>query len=407
MAALFDGCTIRKAMSSFDFSLLRQPRVYFGPGRFQEIPSLITEFGTTVLLVCGAVSLQRSGALSVLAERLESDSLDYHLCTITGEPSPELVDRAVTEFSDAGIEVVVAIGGGSVLDAGKAISAMLMKNEPVERFIEGQPGFREHDGLKVPFIAVPTTAGTGSEATNNAVLSSVGKEGYKRSLRHPAFVPDIALIDPELMLTMPAALTVASGMDACTQLLEALLSPFASPFTEAVAISGIESFSRSFLPACEKGAEDIDARGGMAYAALMSGIALANAGLGIVHGFASSVGGFVDIPHGTLCSTLLCPATRENIYALREGGSGYREFLSRYARVGRILSGNDSLDDRDACNVLIEVLDSWQQELNFPLLSNFGVTEKDLDYIVGRTRCKSNPVDLDDRVMKKILQERL
>ena len=394
-------------MNIVDFSLLRQPRVYFGPGRFQELPSLIREFGTTVFLVCGAVSLQRSGTLSVLTDRLTSDSLHYHLCIISGEPSPEIVDRAVSEFCDAGIEVVVAIGGGSVLDAGKAISAMLMKNEPVEWFIEGQQRFREHDGLKVPFIAVPTTAGTGSEATNNAVLSSVGKEGYKRSLRHPAFVPDIALIDPELMLTMPAALTVASGMDACTQLLEALLSPFASPFTEAVAISGIESFSRSFLPACEKGAEDIDARGGMAYAALMSGIALANAGLGIVHGFASSVGGFVDIPHGTLCSTLLSTATRENIYALREGGSGYREFLSRYARVGRILSGNDSLDDRDACNVLIDVLDSWQQELNFPLLSNFGVTEKDLDYIVSRTRCKSNPVDLDDRVMKKILQERL
>lgn len=390
-----------------DFSLHRQPQVFFGPGKLQQLTALISEFGNKLLLVTGGGTLRRSGSLASLVDRIQDESFLYHHCVVDGEPSPELVDRAVEEYEKAGVEVIVAVGGGSAIDTGKAISAMLLKKEPVEHFIEGQLGYKAHDGLKVPFVAVPTTSGTGSEATNNAVISKVGQNGYKRSLRHHAFVPEVALIDPELMLDMPSSLTAASGMDALTQLLEALVSPYGSPYTDAVALNGIEHFSRSFIKACKNGVADIDARSGMAYAAFMSGIALTNAGLGIVHGFASSVGGYVDIPHGVLCATLLCSATRENIVQLHGKGEGSDHFLEKYAKAGRLLCADSSLDDDEACQALLEKLDSWQNELKFPRLGDFGIVEKDVDLIVTRTRSKSNPVELSEGSMKRILKERL
>ncbi len=394
-------------MDSPDFSLFRQPHVLFGPGKLSELPALVQEFGNSLLLVTGSGTLLRSGRLLRFADHMQSESFHYHHYTIEGEPSPDLVDRAVARYGDAGIQVVVAAGGGSALDAGKAISAMLPKKEPVERYIEGQPGYRIHDGSKVPFIAVPTTSGTGTEATNNAVISKIGKNGYKRSLRHHAFIPELALIDPELMLGMPSSLTASSGMDAFTQLLEALVSPFASPYTDAVALSGIEHFSRSFFPACKTGAGEIEARSGMAYAAFMSGIALVNAGLGIVHGFASSIGGYVNIPHGLLCATLLYPATRENIERLRESGERASFFLAKYASAGRVLSADFSLDDGEACDVLLEKLESWQNALRFPPLGAFGITESDIAVIVSRTRSKSNPVELDEEGLMRIVHERM
>lgn len=389
------------------FSLLRQPRVFFGPGEIQTLSGLVREFGKKVLVVTGSSTLQRSEELFTLFDRMKSELLECHHYAIHGEPCPDLVDRAVEEYGDFGIDVVVAAGGGSALDAGKAISAMLLKKEPVERFIEGQPEYREHDGMKVPFIAVPTTSGTGSEATNNAVISRTGPGGYKRSLRHYAFVPEAAVIDPELTLTMPPGLTAASGMDAFTQLLEALVSPYGSSYTEAVALSGIEHFSRCFERACHNGAEDIEARNGMAYASFMSGIALANAGLGIVHGFASSIGGYVDIPHGQLCATLLYSATRENIVQLRQNGDRSGYFLARYAMAGRLLCGDLCFDDDAACKALLEKLGFWQDKLNFPRLRGFGIAEKDINTIASRTRSKSNPVELSGESMKKILKERL
>jgi alcohol dehydrogenase class IV len=394
-------------MEMSGFILVRQPRVFFGPGALRELPALVLAFGGPMLLVTGSGSLHRSGRLDPVLDAVRSVSVECHHCTVAGEPSPGFVDQAVSRYADAGIRVVVAIGGGSALDAGKAVSAMLPKREPVETYIEGQPGFRIHDGVKVPFIAVPTTSGTGSEATNNAVLSKVGRGGYKRSLRHPAFVPDIALVDPELTTGMPRSLTVSSGMDACTQLLEAWVSPFASPYTDAIARSGLEQFVRSFMTVCVSGTDDIRARSGVAYAALMSGIALANAGLGIVHGFASSIGGYVDIPHGTLCATLLASATRENIRQLRNEGEQGGSFLGKYAEAGRIFRDDPSLGIQEGCDALVEILETWQEKLEVPRLGDYGITEKDLGTIADMTRSKSNPVALGEESLKTILRERL
>jgi alcohol dehydrogenase class IV len=387
-----------------DFSLLPLPAIHFGAGRFSRLAELAGSFGKNILVVTGAQALQRSGRLADLMESLQSGGMrPFHL-VVDREPSPELVDSAVSHYRGFSIDAVLAVGGGSVLDAGKAISAMLLYELPVERFIEGQEGFMQHDGRKVPFIAVPTTSGTGSEVTNNAVISRVCRNGFKRSLRHAAFVPDIALIDPELMVTVSPELTAASGMDACTQLLEAFTSPFATPYTDALACSGLERFSSSFLSACTDCSGESGVRGDIAYAALMSGITLANAGLGIVHGFASSVGGLINMPHGTLCATLLAEATRENIAQLRAIDESHPT-LQKYAKAGAILSGVTG-DVHAGCERLVETLEEWQELLSFPRLHSFGLAAEDLDGIITATRSKSNAVQLDHAAMKRILLSR-
>ena len=392
-------------MSDPDFSLLPLSAIHFGPGRFSLLAELAGTLGTNILVVTGSHALQLSGRLGILLDALRGAGLRCSHLVVDREPSPELIDRALAAYREFSIDAVLAVGGGSVLDAGKAISAMLLHRLPVERFIEGQDGFMPHDGRKVPFIAVPTTSGTGSEVTDTAVISRVGKNGYKRSLRHAAFVPDIAVIDPELMVTVSPELTAASGMDACTQLLEAYSSPFANPYTDALACSGLEHFSRSFLSVCTDRSGDSDARGNIAYAALMSGIVLANAGLGIVHGFASSVGGLFDIPHGVLCATLLAEATRENITMLRLSDPGHPA-LQKYARAGEILSGAAAKEVYSGCERLLETLEKWQDLLCFPRLSRYGILPGDLDGIVSATRKKSNAVQLDDAAMKRILSNR-
>ena len=240
--------------------------------------------------------------------------------------------------------MVVSIGGGSVIDAGKALSAMLPLDEPVKEYLEGV-GTRKHPGTKIPFIAVPTTAGTGSETTGNSVLSETGPEGYKRSLRHENFIPDIALVDPELTLSCTSLQTAISGMDAFTQLLESFLSTRCNNLTDALALEGILHVRNSLKTAVSAG-DDPEARAGMSYASMLSGIAITNAGLGLVHGFASSIGGRKDIPHGVICGTLMGIVNRAIIERLLKEGKDPAA-LEKYIRLGKLLSGTDERSDVD------------------------------------------------------------
>lgn len=388
------------------FSLLKLPLLHFGAGSFSFLPKLVSGYGRYLMIVTGSRSFEASGRLEWLFGELRMAGIGYHHCRVQGEPSPELIDAAVASGRMVGVDMVIAIGGGSVIDTGKAVSAMLLQDYPVERFIEGRPGFLEHDGRKVPFFAVPTTSGTGSEATNNAVISRVGADGFKRSLRHPAFVPDVAVVDPELICSAPRNLTVASGMDAFTQLLEAWVSPFASPYTDLLAFHGMEYFNRSFISACSDGAKDSAVRADIAYAAFLSGVVLGNAGLGIVHGFASSVGGAFNIPHGVLCATLLAEATRENILQLQHSGSG-NSILRKYAAAGGLLNGTPDVGVAEGCGMLVEKLEEWQDALDVPLLGVYGIGVEDVDTIASVTRSKSNPVDLQPDCLKKILLARI
>ncbi len=392
-------------MSARNWELGRYPRVIFGPGASDRLAEEAAALGNRVLLVTGASSLRRSGHLERLLRSLEEASLRVHHLQVPGEPSPETVDEAVLSFRDMGIDLVVAAGGGSALDAGKAVAAMLPLGGPVEHYLEGV-GKLPHPGTRLPFIAVPTTAGTGSEATNNAVVSRVGEGGFKRSLRHPALFPDLALVDPLLTLSCPPAVTAACGMDALTQLLEAYLSPRATPFTDALALSGMEQVGRCLLNAYREGSEPAW-REGMSYAALVSGMAISAAGVGLVHGLASALGGRFAIPHGVICGTLLAAVVRANMEVMRRDPGQGERYLARYARAGTALSGKETRDTEEGCLLLLRTLEEWTEEMRVPRLGEYGVREGDLRPLAERAEIKDNPVQLDAETRLAILAARL
>ena len=293
------------------------------------------------------------------------------------------------------------------MDAGKAVSAMLLQEGSVVDYLEGVGTGVEHSGKKVPLVAVPTTAGTGSEATKNAVLSRPGPQGFKKSLRHDNFVPDVVLLDPKLMLSCPPFITAACGMDAFTQLLESYVSTKASPMTDALALSGLEHIGASLVLACTHGAGDENVRASMAYAALMSGITLANAGLGLVHGLASAIGGGFDIPHGVVCGTLMGAVNAFTIQKLTAEQGPEHPALKKYARVGALLKGMQMGDVAQGCEMLLETIASWTETLKIPHLGEYGIRESDFDGILAGSGNKNNPLPLGADEIRGVLKERL
>jgi len=325
------------------------------------------------------------------------------------EPSPQLVDEAVRKYRDSGIEVVIGIGGGSVLDAAKAIAGLLPCGTTVMDYLEGVGPELPYEGPALPFIAVPTTAGTGSEATKNAVLSVQGTQGFKKSFRHDLLVPRYAVVDPTLLATCPPALIAANGMDALTQLLESLVSIRANPFSDALALSGLEAVRDGLLEWYSAGAGAAAGRGRMAYAALLSGITLAQVGLGSVHGLASPLGAFFPIPHGVVCGTLVAEATRINLRALRERAPD-SPALEKYAQAGRLFSGSRSSRRDEAGDRLVAILEDWTRQLGLSRLSDYGVQESHFPVIIANCRgssMKTNPIVLSDGEVRQILAARV
>lgn len=393
------------------FSIAALPRLVFGAGRVTELPQLAAEFGHRVLLVTGGSSFRNSPHWPVLLHGLEQAGMSHETFAVTGEPSPEMVDAAVTQFATSGVEVVIGIGGGSVLDAAKAIAGLLPRGNSVLDHLEDVGRGIPYTGPSLPFIAVPTTAGTGSEATKNAVLSRHGRDGFKKSFRHDCLVAKVALIDPQMLAACPRHLMAAQGMDAFTQLLESYVSLRANPFTDALAWSGIEAVAGGFWAAVEGGdsAQAATGRAAMAYAALLSGITLAQVGLGSVHGLAQPLGSLFPVPHGVACGTTLAAATAVNLQALRARVPD-SPALEKYARVGRLLSDNATLDDAAAANVLVTRLAEWSDRLELPRLGHFGISQTDVPAIVAASRnnsMKSNPVVLTDEEIAAIVRQRL
>ena len=301
------------------FSISRFPRIVYGSGSINEVPALAAGFGSKALLVTGKQSFYASPRWQSFTDALQTQNISWSHFTVSGEPSPQLVDDAVAKSRNEAIDIVIAIGGGSVLDAAKAIAGLLPHGNSVMDHLEGVGKNVPYHGPSTPFIAVPTTAGTGSEATKNAVLSVQGPEGFKKSFRDECLIPEYAVIDPDLLMTCPAELVAADGMDAFTQLLESYVSLKANPFIDALAWSGMKAVKQGFFAAFEgKEPEAAEGRGAMAYAALLSGITLAQVGLGSVHGLASPLGAYFPIPHGVVCGTLVAVATEVNIKAMQE-----------------------------------------------------------------------------------------
>jgi len=392
------------------FSISRLPRISYGSGRINEVPALAAAYGRTALLVTGKQSFTATPRWQAFTQSLEASGMRWLHFTVSGEPSPTLVDQAVSQFRGEAVDVVIAIGGGSVLDAAKAIAGLLPHGNSVMDYLEGVGRNIPYHGPSTPFIAVPTTAGTGSEATKNSVLSVQGRDGFKKSFRDECLIPEYAVIDPDLLVSCPRELLAADGMDAFTQLLEAYVSLKANPFTDALAWSGISAVKEGFFAAWE-GNEPLAShgRGAMAYAALLSGITLAQVGLGSVHGLASPLGAYFPIPHGVVCGTLVAAATEVNIKAMQEREPD-NTALAKYAQVGRLLTSRTGIDDVTARLLLTALLSEWSERLQLPRLNGYGITPADFPLIVANSRGSSmqtNPIVLTDAEINAILMQRL
>ncbi|SER53297.1 alcohol dehydrogenase [Nitrosomonas sp. Nm51] len=401
----------------FEFSVARLPRIEFGAGAINRVPDVIASYGAKVLLVTGAHSYQNLPGWQSFIQTLNSRAIRYSQCKVAGEPSPALVDDAVREFAGSGFDVVAGIGGGSALDAAKAIAGLLKLQRPIMDYLEGVGSELPYEGPAVPLIAVPTTAGTGSEATKNAVLSVQGEHGFKKSFRHEKLVAEYAIVDPELLRNCPPEVVAANGMDALTQLLESYVSTKAGAFTDALAISGLQAVRDALIPLYQS---SVDAnaqtsertgiyREKMAYAALLSGITLAQVGLGSVHGVASPLGAFYPIPHGVVCGTLVAAATETNIKSMQSREPDNKA-LAKYAYAAEILCQQQFHDEKVAHMALTQLLTEWTQNLSLPCLSDYGIDAAVLDKIVANSRgssMKTNPIVLQDAEIRQLLLSRL
>jgi len=383
------------------FSLTLPRAVLFGWGRFSEAPDRIMQLGGRIYLITGKKSPAAERARSELVRELEKHGAQVRIGpSPAGEPTVQEVDQAVREAAAWRPEVVVGCGGGSVLDTAKAVAALLPNAEgrSAARFLEGtgNPEPLRRDPL--PCVAIPTTAGTGTEATRNAVLSWP-EMGLKRSLRDHRMVPVLAVVDPELTVTTPVSITAFSGMDAITQLIESFVSRRAVPPTDALCRSAVPLALKA-LPVCIENPQDREARAGMAYAALVSGICLANAGLGVAHAVAPALGILFGVPHGKACAVLLP-------FALEVNREAAQAKLAELAR----LCGSTETDDRKAADRFIGWIKELCRKLGIPQnLRSLGVTEEALERVAALSstnslRGNARPLTKEElpELLKKIL----
>jgi alcohol dehydrogenase class IV len=364
------------------FEFATATRLIFGEGTVATVPELARTFGTRPLVVTGA-STERAASL---VSALSAESF-----AVPGEPTVDLIREGARRVQDAGCDVVISLGGGSAIDAGKAIAAIATNGgEPIE-FLEVVGKGRAIAVPSLPFIAVPTTAGTGSEVTRNAVLGSA-EHCVKASLRSPMMLPRVAVVDPELTYGLPPAVTASTGLDALTQLIEPYVCARANPLVDAICADGIGRVAHALGRAYHDGA-DHDARRNMALGSLFGGLALANAGLGVVHAFASPLGGQWKAPHGALCAALLPHGMAANVAALRARAPRHHA-LERYAVIAGLLTGRNEASADDG----IEWVRNLCVDLNVPALRAWGITEAELPGVVEKaaraSSMQANPLPL-------------
>jgi alcohol dehydrogenase class IV len=371
-----------KAGKTMRFEFATATRIIFGEGTAATLPELVRTFGTRPLVVTGASTERAAWLVSALSAKVFA---------VPGEPTVELVREGARRVREGACDVILSLGGGSAIDAGKAIAAIATNGgEPLE-FLDVVGKGRAIAVPPLPFIAVPTTAGTGSEVTRNAVLGSA-EHGVKARLRSPLMLPRVALVDPELTYGLPPAVTAATGLDALTQLIEPYVSARANPLADAFCVAGIGRITgalrRVYLDGTDK-----EARRDMALASLFGGLALANAGLGVVHGFAAPLGGSWKAPHGALCAALLPHGMAANVAALH-ARSPQHPALERYTEIARMLTGRNDASAADG----IDWVSALCVELDVPHLRTWGITEADLPGVVEKaaraSSMQANPLPL-------------
>jgi alcohol dehydrogenase class IV len=384
------------------FEFFSAARIVFGAGSLERLDELAAPLGRRALLVTGARSADESGASDAVRGKIEVAA--HARCA--SEPRVEDVDRAVEAARAGACDLVVALGGGAVLDCGKAAAGMMTNPGSLEDYLEGVGKGLTIDERPAPMIAIPSTAGTGSEVTKNAVISGAG---YKKSIRSPDLIPDVALVDPDLLATAPPALVAACGMDALTQVIESFMSLNASPLTDALAIDGIYSAGR-FLERFWRDRGDGEARSGVALTSLYGGICLANAGLGAVHGFASPLGALFPFAHGEVCGSLLAASMEANLEVSR-GGPAEERVWSRFAEVSAALLGDEPHGDVESgVRSGLARLHELRRVLEIPTLGELGLREEDVPQVVAGARgssMRTNPVLLSDEQLSETLRRAL
>jgi alcohol dehydrogenase class IV len=369
-----------------NFEFATATRILFGEGRLADAAKLAADVGSRAFIVDG-----QSGRAGALVSQLRALGVAPTTFRVASEPTVSLVEQAAAEARREQCVVVVALGGGSVIDTGKAIAALLTNHAPVREYLEVIGNGRPLTNRAAPFIAIATTAGTGAEASRNAALMAE-EERVKVSLRSPLMLPAVALIDPELTYSLPPAVTASTGLDALTQCIEPFVSPNGNPLSDAVAREGIRRAAGALRRAFRDGA-DVDARRDMSIASLCGGLALANAKLGAVHGFAAPLGGMFPVPHGVACARLLPSVVRVNVRALRAREPS-SPALARYDEVARMVTGNQAAMAEDAVAWLEELV----EELAVPKLSAYGARDEDVERVVAAAReassMKGNPIVL-------------
>jgi alcohol dehydrogenase class IV len=379
------------------FEFATATRIVFGAGTLREVGPLARELAPGALVVTGTNPRLAELLLALLREH-GVEAFDF---PVPGEPEIETVRQGVALAKQEKCGLVIAVGGGSALDAGKAIAAMLTNTGELLDYLEVIGGGKALAKPSAPFIAIPTTAGTGSEATRNAVLASP-EHHVKVSLRSPFMLPKVAVVDPELTYDLPPALTASTGLDALTQLIEPYVCSRANPMTDALCVEGIRRAARSLRAVFADG-RNAAARSDMAVASLFGGLALANAGLGAVHGFAGPIGGQFPAPHGAVCAALLPHVMEANLRALRQRQPA-AQTLPRYEEVARLLTGHASA----TAEAGVEWVRKLVAELRIPSLGHYGLKREHTTELVEKasqaSSMKANPITLTPDELGGILE---
>lgn len=391
------------------FQIANLPKIQYGWGIRNQFAEYFSTLGyQSVVLISAKFLTQPDQYTSQLINQLQQAGLRVNVYIVSGEPSPDLVDEIVKTSPD-NAEAVIGVGGGSVLDAAKAIAGLIPCQKSVMNFLEGVGKGEKFNETTIPFYALPTTAGTGSETTKNAVLSRIGH--FKKSFRDEKLLAKEVWLDPQFLESCPKPLLFSTGMDAFTQLLESYTTKKANPITDALAWQGMTLFKGAF-EMIESSDEMLrqTGYGNLMLAASLSGITLANAGLGAVHGLAGPFGAYFEIPHGTVCAALLSPITAENILALKADNSqSSQQLLHKFAQIGKMLSPEASTQD-DQLTALTTLLQQMSEQYVPQTLSDFGITACQLDPVINNCRAGSmlgNPLVLSDEALLNAIYKAL
>jgi alcohol dehydrogenase class IV len=382
------------------FEFATATRIVFGANAIQNAGKFAGEFGERALVITGSNPHRAGKMLSSLA----ANGIVTAIFSVAGEPEISTVESGVALAKKEKCGFVIGIGGGSVMDAAKAIAAMLTNEGDLLDCLEIIGRGRALTKRGAPFIAIPTTAGTGSEVTRNAVLSSP-RHKLKVSLRSPLMLARVAIVDPELTYDLPPSLTASTGCDALTQLIEPFVCARANPMTDGLCAEGIRRAARSLRTAFNDG-QNQSAREDMAVAGLFGGLALANAGLGAVHGFAGPIGGNFPAPHGAVCAALLSHVMAANIRALRQRAAG-SDALRRYDEVARLLTGNSSATGDDGVKWVGQLV----ADLQIRPLGSFGIRKEHVADLAAKaantSSMKANPIPLTPEELADTLRRAL